>query len=266
MPYRPVRRRPTPTCPFLFDWGSVLNLTRGHRLSPSFVGVALGTTIVDGSLGREEKKRKRGKANLLALHTPVHVRGADSLPSLMTREQFLLAMHQSASEPWALFVRSACGRQAIGSESERAGVACPREPCSLSMLPGARVRNIRTLPGKILAPTIFAPHFWDVQEVGAGRGSNARHTRHARRFEVFADLWQRGFRVTSAFKFGGDFLAYAKDPMFCHAQLLVTVVTADAALAPWRLIRVCARSILARTRFFLIVTSFSCHRLELWAM
>jgi tRNA-splicing endonuclease subunit Sen34 len=40
---------------------------------------------------------------------------------------------------------------------------------------------------------------------------------------VFADLWQRGFFLTSASKFGGDFLAYMGDPLKFHAAYVVVV-------------------------------------------
>jgi tRNA-splicing endonuclease subunit Sen34 len=40
---------------------------------------------------------------------------------------------------------------------------------------------------------------------------------------VFADLWQRGFFMTSASKFGGDFLAYMGDPLKFHASYVVVV-------------------------------------------
>ncbi len=47
---------------------------------------------------------------------------------------------------------------------------------------------------------------------------------------VFADLWQRGFFLTSASKFGGDFLAYHGDPLKYHASFVVVVSRSDEPL------------------------------------
>jgi tRNA-splicing endonuclease subunit Sen34 len=47
---------------------------------------------------------------------------------------------------------------------------------------------------------------------------------------VFADLWQRGFYLTSASKFGGDFLAYMGDPLKYHAAFVVVVSRSNEPL------------------------------------
>lgn len=41
---------------------------------------------------------------------------------------------------------------------------------------------------------------------------------------VFDDLTARGLWVTLGVKFGADFLAYAADPLTCHAKYLVVVL------------------------------------------
>ena len=43
------------------------------------------------------------------------------------------------------------------------------------------------------------------------------------KWHVFADLTNRGFCVTSASKFGGDFLIYGDHPDMCHARAIVTI-------------------------------------------
>ncbi|XP_077422193.1 tRNA-splicing endonuclease subunit Sen34 isoform X2 [Vanacampus margaritifer] len=47
------------------------------------------------------------------------------------------------------------------------------------------------------------------------------------RHRVFADLRGRGFYLTSAGKFGGDFLAYPGDPLRFHAHFICVCVRAD---------------------------------------
>ena len=41
---------------------------------------------------------------------------------------------------------------------------------------------------------------------------------------VFKDLHEKGFTMTSAAKFGGDYLAYPGDPMLFHAYFTVRVL------------------------------------------
>lgn len=41
------------------------------------------------------------------------------------------------------------------------------------------------------------------------------------RCKIFHDLWSKGFYLTSASKFGGDFLAYPGDPMRFHAHYVI---------------------------------------------
>jgi tRNA-intron lyase len=51
-------------------------------------------------------------------------------------------------------------------------------------------------------------------------------------FSVFEDLWNRGYYITSASKFGGDFLLYEGDPMQYHAQYVVIVCPWKELLSP----------------------------------
>lgn len=44
------------------------------------------------------------------------------------------------------------------------------------------------------------------------------------RYNVFKDLWQKGFYITNGESFGGDFLVYSDDPMFFHASQIIHVV------------------------------------------
>lgn len=50
------------------------------------------------------------------------------------------------------------------------------------------------------------------------------------RYRVFSDLRGRGFYMTSAGKFGGDFLVYPGDPLRFHAHFIAVCVGLDEAL------------------------------------
>ncbi|XP_070685659.1 tRNA-splicing endonuclease subunit Sen34 [Pempheris klunzingeri] len=54
-----------------------------------------------------------------------------------------------------------------------------------------------------------------------------QHRRHDTRYQVFRDLRGRGFYLTSAGKFGGDFLVYPGDPLRFHAHFIAVCVSPD---------------------------------------
>ena len=41
------------------------------------------------------------------------------------------------------------------------------------------------------------------------------------KYQIFCDLWHKGFYITDGNKFGGDFLAYPGDPIMFHAKYIV---------------------------------------------
>ncbi|XP_031165331.2 tRNA-splicing endonuclease subunit Sen34 [Sander lucioperca] len=55
--------------------------------------------------------------------------------------------------------------------------------------------------------------------------------RRAARYQVFRDLRGRGFYLTSAGKFGGDFLVYPGDPLRFHAHFIAVCVSLDESLS-----------------------------------
>ncbi|TWW76657.1 tRNA-splicing endonuclease subunit [Takifugu flavidus] len=67
-----------------------------------------------------------------------------------------------------------------------------------------------------------------------------QNPRSANRYQVFRDLRRRGFYLTSAGKFGGDFLVYPGDPLRFHAHFIAVCVSADES--------VCVLDILAVAR------------------
>ncbi|XP_069390901.1 tRNA-splicing endonuclease subunit Sen34 isoform X2 [Paralichthys olivaceus] len=57
-----------------------------------------------------------------------------------------------------------------------------------------------------------------------------RGTRGDVRYQVFRDLRGRGFYLTSAGKFGGDFLVYPGDPLRFHAHFIAICLSLDESL------------------------------------
>lgn len=43
---------------------------------------------------------------------------------------------------------------------------------------------------------------------------------HELRYSIYRDLWERGFFLSAAGKFGGDFLVYPGDPLRFHAHYI----------------------------------------------
>ncbi|XP_047450582.1 tRNA-splicing endonuclease subunit Sen34 [Mugil cephalus] len=59
----------------------------------------------------------------------------------------------------------------------------------------------------------------------------AQHGSHGdARYQVFRDLRRRGFYLTSAGKFGGDFLVYPGDPLRFHAHFIAVCLTLDESV------------------------------------
>ncbi|XP_075461486.1 tRNA-splicing endonuclease subunit Sen34 isoform X1 [Ascaphus truei] len=72
-------------------------------------------------------------------------------------------------------------------------------------------------------PTARLPH-GKVEEVDLHQVSSiwphAGQKEHEMRYQVFRDLWQKGYFLTTGSKFGGDFLVYPGDPMRFHAHYI----------------------------------------------
>ncbi|TNN24171.1 tRNA-splicing endonuclease subunit Sen34 [Liparis tanakae] len=66
----------------------------------------------------------------------------------------------------------------------------------------------------------------------ADRPIRGRHepSRDASRYQVFRDLRGRGFYLTSAGKFGGDFLVYPGDPLRFHAHFIAVCLSLDESV------------------------------------
>ncbi|XP_068683959.1 tRNA-splicing endonuclease subunit Sen34-like [Montipora foliosa] len=56
------------------------------------------------------------------------------------------------------------------------------------------------------------------------------------RYKVFADLWEKGFYLTSGVNFGGDFLAYPGDPSRYHSFYVVIIIPWERKITPFEII------------------------------
>lgn len=50
------------------------------------------------------------------------------------------------------------------------------------------------------------------------------------RFAVYKNLWDKGYYITSAEKFGGDFLVYTSDPLRYHSNFIVVILEKNESL------------------------------------
>ena len=56
------------------------------------------------------------------------------------------------------------------------------------------------------------------------------------RYQVFVDLWEKGYYLTSGINFGGDFLAYPGDPIRYHSFFIVIIVPWGKKTTPFEII------------------------------
>ena len=117
-------------------------------------------------------------------------------------------------------MRKKCGSKEPSenaSEDEDGEAAVTKEKVSEELF-----KDINDLPrSKMLVQTFLRPPPWrrreekgDRQVQDAAVGEGCRVLAGVRR-ATYADLWRRGFTLTSGARFGGDFLAYPGDPIRC---------------------------------------------------
>uniref|UniRef100_A0A2K5S781 tRNA-splicing endonuclease subunit Sen34 n=1 Tax=Cebus imitator TaxID=2715852 RepID=A0A2K5S781_CEBIM len=99
--------------------------------------------------------------------------------------------------------------QASGEQEEAGpsnGVAPLPRSALLVQLATARPRPVKARPLDWRVQSKDWPH--------AGRPA------HELRYSIYRDLWERGFFLSAAGKFGGDFLVYPGDPLRFHAHYI----------------------------------------------
>ncbi|XP_005852918.2 PREDICTED: tRNA-splicing endonuclease subunit Sen34-like, partial [Myotis brandtii] len=111
---------------------------------------------------------------------------------------------QEARENPAAVEDEAGASQASG-EQEEAGSSCPQPGPSEGAAPLPRSALLVQLATARPRPIKARPLDWRVQSKDwphAGRPA------HELRYSIYRDLWERGFFLSAAGKFGGDFLVY----------------------------------------------------------
>nr|XP_004671616.1 tRNA-splicing endonuclease subunit Sen34 [Jaculus jaculus]XP_044989810.1 tRNA-splicing endonuclease subunit Sen34 [Jaculus jaculus] len=106
--------------------------------------------------------------------------------------------------------------QASG-EQEEAAASSPQPGPSNGVTPLPRSALLIQLATARPRPVKAKPLDWRVQSKDwphAGRPA------HELRYSIYRDLWERGFFLSAAGKFGGDFLVYPGDPLRFHAHYI----------------------------------------------
>ncbi|CAN9511248.1 unnamed protein product [Ophioblennius macclurei] len=205
------------------------------------VGALLGslprTPRQNGRLGRplllleEEEHLLRERHAAATLPAPEHVGGAELLHHYKQQER------QSFSEQSVLALedRKAALSHALTTKGPESGEGTSKQAWQ------DRLKTLEqsfTFPWSALAVQIStaraglshcseARAFLQADEpitVQQQPGQNAR-------YQVFSDLRGRGFFLTSAGKFGGDFLVYPGDPLRFHAHFIAVCVGLDESLS-----------------------------------
>lgn len=102
-------------------------------------------------------------------------------------------------------------------EQEEAGSSSPQPGPSNEVTPLPRSALLVQLATARPRPIKARPLDWRVQSKDwphAGRPA------HELRYSIYRDLWERGFFLSAAGKFGGDFLVYPGDPLRFHAHYI----------------------------------------------
>uniref|UniRef100_A0A9L0J3A1 tRNA-splicing endonuclease subunit SEN34 n=1 Tax=Equus asinus TaxID=9793 RepID=A0A9L0J3A1_EQUAS len=123
---------------------------------------------------------------------------------------------QEASGNPAAGENEASASQASG-EQEEAGSSSPQPGTSDGVAPLPRSALLVQLATARPRPIKARPLDWRVQSKDwphAGRPA------HELRYSIYRDLWERGFFLSAAGKFGGDFLVYPGDPLRFHAHYI----------------------------------------------
>ncbi|KAJ1658919.1 tRNA-splicing endonuclease subunit [Dispira simplex] len=88
-------------------------------------------------------------------------------------------------------------------------------PEEITLLLELQVIELRTgLVGGNSSPTVTCLADW----------SYPTHEVEQHRYELFKDLWTRGYFLTSGLKFGGEFLVYSGDPDHHHSRFITTIL------------------------------------------
>ncbi|XP_043756276.1 tRNA-splicing endonuclease subunit Sen34 isoform X1 [Cervus elaphus] len=124
---------------------------------------------------------------------------------------------QEAGGKQAAEENEASAGQAAGEHEEACEGSSPQPGPSNGVAPLPRSALLIQLATARPRPIKARPLDWRVQSKDwphAGRPA------HELRYSIYRDLWERGFFLSAAGKFGGDFLVYPGDPLRFHAHYI----------------------------------------------
>ncbi|XP_061684358.1 tRNA-splicing endonuclease subunit Sen34 [Syngnathoides biaculeatus] len=229
---RPVRVSPCDSAPLVWRMEDV-TAVRSLGLVGALLGSLTRTPRQNGRMGRpllllpEEERILDRRCD--AAGTAVAQMDADQQVALFQEtqrrsyeEQRVLALHEKKSTMIRALGLSRSGSEGDGEDERRRHLE-------------ALERNF-SFPRSAMAVQLSTARAGLAHLEGAGPtyGTDGRalcrsaaDPRSDARCRVFADLRGRGFYLTSAGKFGGDFLVYPGEPLRFHAHFIAVCVCAD---------------------------------------
>jgi tRNA-intron lyase len=63
----------------------------------------------------------------------------------------------------------------------------------------------------------------DKRNLNLNENSNLEEFMKSKEYVVYKDLKEKGFYVTTGFKYGADFLVYREDPNFIHSEFMLFI-------------------------------------------
>uniref|UniRef100_A0A8C0LWY1 tRNA-splicing endonuclease subunit SEN34 n=1 Tax=Canis lupus familiaris TaxID=9615 RepID=A0A8C0LWY1_CANLF len=133
----------------------------------------------------------------------------------LEQESVASESQEASANPAA--AESEAGASQAPGEPEEAGSSSPQPGPSNGVAPLPRSALLVQLATARPRPIKARPLDWRVQSKDwphAGRPA------HELRYSIYRDLWERGFFLSAAGKFGGDFLVYPGDPLRFHAHYI----------------------------------------------
>ncbi|XP_034021351.1 tRNA-splicing endonuclease subunit Sen34 [Thalassophryne amazonica] len=214
-----------------------LRAVRSHGLVGTLLGALPRTPQQNGRLGRPllllpEEERLLAERHLAAAFPPTQQGGSgveqrDDYEELQQRsygEQSTLALHDRKGA--LLRALTAKHSEAAGQSTEEAirrrlenldqSFSFPRSAMAVQL---STSRAGLTCCSEARA---FLQASWPI------RTQDSPHSNT--RYQVFRNLRGRGFYLTSAGKFGGDFLVYPGDPLRFHAHFIAVCLTLDESV------------------------------------
>ncbi|KAL1768619.1 tRNA-splicing endonuclease subunit Sen34 [Sigmodon hispidus] len=111
------------------------------------------------------------------------------------------------------------------ASTEQEGAESSSSPDSSFPQPGPS-NGVTLLPRSALLIRLATARPWPVKAKPLD-WPHAGRPAHELRYSIYRDLWERGFFLSAAGKFGGDFLVYLGDPLRFHTHYIAQCWVAD---------------------------------------